>query len=74
MAATGRVVQALVTQVSELTTQLQLLKTESIFTKPCLPPPAFYSVESQQCNPFLAKCSLYISLQPSFPTEDVRGY
>lgn len=83
MAASNHAVQALVSQVSELTTQLQRFQTESDqqhnapnppeysipaqathFTEPRLPPPAFYSGESQQCHSFLAKCSLYISLQP----------
>lgn len=38
--------------------------------EPCLPPPAAYSGEPQLCCSFLAKCSLYITLQPSsFPIE-----
>ncbi len=42
-------------------------------TEPHLPPPAFYSGEPQLCRSFLAKCSLYISLQPSsFPTEESK--
>ncbi len=32
-------------------------------SNPAFPPPAFYSGEPQQCRSFLAKCSLYISLQ-----------
>ncbi len=92
MAATNRAIQALVSQVSELTTQLQRLQTEPVqqptasnppastipdqavrFIEPRLPPPAFYSGDPQQCRSFLAKCSLYISLQPSsFPTEESR--
>ncbi|KAL0148088.1 hypothetical protein M9458_056628, partial [Cirrhinus mrigala] len=92
MMATGRAVQALVAQVSELTTQLQQLKVETASTQqpsmpdppapvdqtartaePRLPPPAFYSGEPQLCRSFLAKCSLYILLQPSsFPTEDSK--
>ncbi len=82
MAATNRAIQALVSQVSELTTQLQRLQTEPVqqptasnppaSTVPD-PPPAFYSGEPQQCRSFLAKCSLYISLQPSsFPTEESK--
>ncbi len=90
--ATGRVVQALVTQVSELTTQLQQLKMENASAQhppppnppapmdqivcsaePLLSPTAFYSGEPQLCCSFLAKCSLYISLQPlSFPTEESK--
>ncbi len=101
VAASNRAVQALVSQVSELTTQLQRIQTESVqqptssyppvssvpdqaacFTETCLPPPAFYSGEPQQWGfysgepqqgYFLAKCSLYISLQPlSFPTEESK--
>lgn len=41
--------------------------------EPRLPPPAFYSGEPQLCRSFLAKCSLYISLQlSSFPTEESK--
>ncbi len=87
MMATGRAVQVLVTQISELTTQLQQLKNETASiqyppapvdqiarsAEPRLPPPAFYSGETQLCRSFLAKCSLYISLQPSsFPTEESK--
>ncbi len=92
VAATNRAIQALVSQVSELTTQLQHLQTEPVqqptasnppasaipdqavhFIEPRLPPPAFYSGEPQQCRSFLAKCSLYISLQPSsLPTEESK--
>ncbi len=91
-AASNRAIQALVTQVSELTTQLQRLPSEpeqrptasnppaptipdqaGRVIEPRLPPPAFYSGEPQQCRSFLAKCSLYISLQPSsFPTEESK--
>ncbi len=92
MAAFNRAIQALVSQVSELTTQLQRLQTEPVqqptasnppastipdqavcFIEPRLPPPAFYSGKPQQCRSFLAKCSLYVSLQPSsFPTEESK--
>ncbi len=91
-AASNRAIQALVSQVSELTTHLQRLQAEPEqrptasnppaptipdqavrFVEPRLPPPAFYSGEPQQCRSFLAKCSLYISLQPSsFPTEESK--
>ncbi len=91
-AVSNRAIQALVTQVSELTTQLQRLQSEpeqrptasnppaptipdqaGRVIEPRLPPPAFYSGEPQQCRSFLAKCSLYISLQPSsFPTEESK--
>lgn len=63
--ATGRAVQALVAQVSELTNQLQKFKTESAHqptvlnppavppvgrnAEPRLPPPAAYSGEPQLC-------------------------
>lgn len=41
-----------------------------VFKKSRLPTPAFYSGEPELCRSFLAKCSLFISLQPSsFPTE-----
>ncbi|KAL1276812.1 hypothetical protein QQF64_036435 [Cirrhinus molitorella] len=92
MVATGHAVQALVLQVSELTTQLQQLKVGTALTpssptpspsppvdqavrsaEPRLPPPAFYSGEPQLCRSFLAKCSLYFSLQPSSsPTEESK--
>ncbi len=91
-AVSNHAIQALVTQVSELTTQLQRLQSEpeqrptasnppaptipdqaGRIIEPRLPPPAFYSGEPQQCRSFLAKCSLYISLQPSsFPTEESK--
>ncbi len=91
-AASNHAIQALVSQVSELTTQLQRLQAEpeqrptasnppaptipdqaGRVIEPRLPPPAFYSGEPQQCRSFLAKCSLYISLQPSsFPTEESK--
>lgn len=42
-------------------------------TEPRLPPLAFYSREPQLCRSFLAKCFLYISLQPSsFPIEESK--
>ncbi len=91
-AVSNRAIQTLVSQVSQLTTQLQRLQTEpeqrptasnspaptipdqaARFIEPRLPPPAFYSGEPQLCSSFLAKCSLYISLQPSsFPTEESK--
>ncbi len=92
MAASNRAVQALVSQVSELTTQLQRLQTESVkqttasnppvsstpdqavrFTELHLPPLTFCSGEHQKFRSFLAKCSLYISLQSSsLPTEESK--
>ncbi len=71
MLNTGRAVQALVAQVSELTTQVQLLRS------PAAPPtPPSFSIpgnNSPQHEPrlpapevyaFLTKCSLFFSLQP----------
>ncbi|XP_056324803.1 uncharacterized protein LOC130237804 [Danio aesculapii] len=94
MTTTSRAIQALVTQVSELTTQLQHLHTAGVqqpvaanisppvvsasdqaarSSEPRLPPPAFYSGEPELCRAFLAKCSLYFSLQPSsFSTEESK--
>ncbi len=72
MMATGCAVQALVTQVSELPTQLQQLKNETASiqyspapvdqiarsAEPRLLTPAFYSGESQLCHSFLATFSV----------------
>lgn len=85
--ATGHVVQALVAQVSELTTQLQEFKTESANqpTAPnplavssagrqvesCLPTPAMYSGEPQLCRSFVTKCSLF--LLSSLPLSPVMN-
>ncbi len=45
-----------------------------LWIKPSDPPNfVFYSGKPQLCRSFLAKCSLYISLQPSsFPTEQSK--
>lgn len=94
MVTISRAVQALVTQISDLTTRLQRLHAVSLqqpvainlspsvmpvpertagFSEPRLPPPAFYSGEPEFCRAFLAKCSLYFSLQPSsFSTEESK--
>ncbi len=43
------------------------------YAEPRLLPPAFYSGEPQLCHSFLAKFSVYISIQPSsFPTEESK--
>ncbi|XP_073774440.1 uncharacterized protein [Danio rerio] len=81
MVTISRAVQAIVTQISDLTTRLQCLHAVSLqqpvatnisppvmpvpertagFSKPHLPPPAFYSREVELCRAFLAKCLLYI--------------
>ncbi len=92
MVSTGRAIQALVSQVSELTSQFQHFKVEPTqqpaalnppavpdasrtihSAEPRLPPPTVYSGEPHLCRPFLTKCSLYFSLQPSsFPTEESK--
>ncbi len=85
MLNTGRAVQALVAQVSELTTQLQLLRspaappTPPILPvpgnnnpqhEPRLPTPEVYAGDPNLCRAFLTKCSLFFSLQPqTFATE-----
>ncbi len=88
MLNTGRAVQALVAQVSELTTQVQLLKspaappTPPSFSipgnhspqhEPRLPAPEMYAGDPNLCRAFLTKCSLFFSLQPlTFATEVSR--
>ncbi len=85
MLNTGRAVQALVAQVSELTIQLQLLRspaappTPPILPvpgnnnpqhEPRLPTPEVYAGDPNLCRAFLTKCSLLFSLQPqTFATE-----
>ncbi len=85
MLNTGRAVQALVAQVSELTTQVQLLRSpaapptlpsfpitgnNSPQHEPRLPAPERYAGDSNLCRAFLTKCSLFFSLQPlTFATE-----
>ncbi len=88
MLNTGRAVQALVAQVSELTTQVQLLRspaappTPPSFSipgnhspqhEPRLPAPEKYAGDPNLCRAFLTKCSLFFSLQPlTFATEVSR--
>ncbi len=85
MLNTGWAVQALVAQVSELTTQIQLLRppaappTSPNFSipgnnspqhEPRLPAPEVYAGDPNLCRAFLMKCSLFFSLQPlTFATE-----
>ncbi len=85
MLNTGRAVQALVAQVSELTTQLQLLRSPAAPPtllilpvpgnnnpqhEPRLPTPEVYAGDPNLCRAFLTKCSLFFSLQPqTFATE-----
>ncbi|KAL0148819.1 hypothetical protein M9458_055828, partial [Cirrhinus mrigala] len=80
MIATGRAMQALVTQVSELTNQLQQLRSpaapsppppspsvpesRNVQHEPRLPTPEVYAGEPKLCRAFLTKCSMYFSLQP----------
>ncbi len=83
MLATGRAVQALVAQVSELTTQIQQLRMPTAPLPPPVPPallhsttqreprlpaPEAYNGEPDLCRAFLVKCSMFFSLQ----TADVR--
>ncbi len=88
MLNTGRAVQALVAQVSELTTQVQLLRspaappTPPSFSipgnhspqhEPRLPAPEMYAGDPNLRRAFLTKCSLFFSLQPlTFATEVSR--
>ncbi len=85
MLNTGRAVQALVAQVSELTTQLQLLRSPAAPPpppilpvpgnnnpqhEPRLPTPEVYAGDTNLCRAFLTKCSLFFFLQPqTFATE-----
>ncbi|KAL0148627.1 hypothetical protein M9458_056067, partial [Cirrhinus mrigala] len=77
--ATGRAVQALVAQVSELTSQLQQLRWPAVPPQPSVPPqptnaehqpeprlptPEPYVGEPKLCRVFLTKCSMFFSLQP----------
>ncbi|KAI2644601.1 Retrotransposon-derived protein PEG10 [Labeo rohita] len=80
MLATGRAVQALVVQVSELTNQLQQLRSptlpspspppppipdsHNVHHEPRQPTPEVYAGEPNLCRAFLTKCSMYFSLQP----------
>lgn len=84
--ASGRAIQALVTQVSELTSQFQRLRAptapappppvpQGIFhqPEPRIPAPERYSGEPNLCRTFLTKCSIYFSLQPvTFASEESK--
>ncbi len=88
MLATGRAVQALVAQVSELTTQIQQLRMPTAPLPPPVPPallhsttqreprlpaPEAYNGEPDLCRAFLEKCSMFFSLQPqTFATEESK--
>ncbi len=88
MLVTGRAVQALVTQVSELTTQFQNMRSPTApppppvpststnsrqHHEPRLPTPEAYGGEPNLCRAFLTKCSLFFSLQPlTFSTEEAK--
>ena len=77
IANTGRAVQTLVTQVSDLTQQLQLLRVPTApptppvqpppplqenQPEPRLPTPEKYSGEPEYCRAFLTACSLHFAL------------
>ncbi len=88
MLATGRAVQALVAQVSELTTQFQQLRMPTAPLPPPVPPaplnsatqrelrlpaPEAYNGEPNLCRAFLVKCSMFFSLQlQTFATEESK--
>ncbi len=87
MLVAGRAVQALVAQVSELTTQLQQLRmptaplpppvhpalTSATQCEPRLPAPETYNGEPNLCRAFLVKCSMFFALQPqTFATEESK--
>ncbi len=88
MLVAGRAVQALVAQVSELTTQLQQLRmptaplpppvhpaplTSATQREPRLPAPETYNGEPNLCRAFLVKCSMFFALQPqTFATEESK--
>ncbi len=85
---TARAVQALVTQVSELTQQLQLLRGSAAPPTPAvpLPPPDYasqseprlpvpesYAGEPNFCRAFLTRCAMHFSLQPrTFASESAK--
>lgn len=85
---TGRAVQALVTQVSELSQQLQLLRNPTAPPTPPIPPtppepgdqpeprlpvPQSYAGEPNFCRAFLTRCSMHFSLQPrTFEREESK--
>ncbi|XDV31031.1 hypothetical protein PO909_033808 [Leuciscus waleckii] len=85
---TGRAIQALMTQVSELTQQIQQLSIPaapptspvplavpetSHRPEPRLPVPESYASEPNFCRAFLTRCSMHFSLQPrTFETEESK--
>ncbi len=85
---TARAVQALVTQVSELTQQVQLLRGPAApptptapttppdhdsQSEPRLPVPGTYGGEPNFCRTFLTRCSMHFALQSrTFATEAAR--
>ncbi|MGL5566229.1 MAG: DUF4939 domain-containing protein [Plesiomonas sp.] len=88
ISATGRAVQALVTQVSELSQQLRQLRIPTApapppfpspspeqrdLPEPRLPVPQSYAGEPDFCRAFLNKCSLHFALQPrTFEKEESK--
>ncbi len=81
MLVAGRAVQALVAQVSELTTQLQQLRMPTAPLPPPVRPtpltsatqPETYNGEPNLCRAFLVKCSMFFPLQPqTFATEESK--
>ncbi len=79
---TERAVQALVTQVSELTQQCHLLRNPTApptppvpltSPEPRLPVPESYTGEPNFCRAFLTRCSMHFSLQPrTFEREESK--
>jgi hypothetical protein len=85
---TGRAIQALVTQVSELTRQFQQLQMPAAPPTPAVPPtppenpasaeprlpaPEPYAGESAYCRAFLTRCSMHFALQPrTFHNEQAK--
>ncbi|XP_056094883.1 uncharacterized protein LOC130073475 [Rhinichthys klamathensis goyatoka] len=86
--ASGRAIQALVAQVSELTSQIQRLRGPAVPAppppvplappnvnrpEPRIPTPERYSGEPNLCRAFLTKCSIFFSLQPvTFFSEESK--
>ena len=81
----GRAIQALVTQVSELTQQIQHLRMPTAPPTPFVPPvpadplsqseprmpvPERYAGEPDYCRAFITRCEMHFALQPrTFATE-----
>uniref|UniRef100_A0A9J8DGR5 CCHC-type domain-containing protein n=1 Tax=Cyprinus carpio carpio TaxID=630221 RepID=A0A9J8DGR5_CYPCA len=88
MTESGRAIQALVVQVSELTQQMQHLRAPTALPTPAVPPvpppsvsqseprlpvPESYNGEPNYCRAFLTRCSMHFSLQPrTFATEQSK--